>query len=70
MVDSNSEESNGKTSAPEFKVELEDKDLTQGEEVKLECCAEGFPVPKVNWYKNDEPLKATIGKYTMSVSCC
>lgn len=62
------EASTDEKSAPEFKQGLRDKNLQEGSDVKLECRAEGFPIPKVNWYKNDEMIKATIGKYTMSVS--
>lgn len=57
-----------KKSVPEFKVKLSDRETTAGSEVKLECLAEGFPVPKVRWYKNDTPISPTIGKYTITSS--
>lgn len=58
-----------KKTVPEFTVKLSDKETTEGEDVTLECVAEGFPVPKVKWYKNDQPIKPTIGKYTITVMC-
>lgn len=66
MVDDAS--GNVKKSLPEFKVQLEDKEATPGAEIRLECKAEGFPAPKVKWYKNDIPITPTIGKYTITVS--
>ncbi|KAL4227100.1 Vascular endothelial growth factor receptor 3 [Mactra antiquata] len=66
MVDDASEDV--KRSIPEFKVKLEDKEATPGAEIRLECKAEGFPAPKVKWYKNDTPITPTIGKYTITSS--
>ncbi|XP_060599834.1 muscle M-line assembly protein unc-89-like isoform X1 [Ruditapes philippinarum] len=65
--DNDSTDGSRKT-VPEFKVKLSDKETTEGEDVKLECVAEGFPAPKVKWYKNDVPIKPTIGKYTITSS--
>ncbi|XP_053378005.1 muscle M-line assembly protein unc-89-like isoform X1 [Mercenaria mercenaria] len=69
-VDTGNEDSpdGAKKTVPEFKVKLSDKETTEGEDVKLECVAEGFPAPKVKWYKNDVPIKPTIGKYTITSS--
>ncbi|XP_052781966.1 muscle M-line assembly protein unc-89-like isoform X2 [Mya arenaria] len=68
FVDSECEVSSAKRLVPEFKVALTDLETTQGSEVKLECVAEGFPVPKVKWYKNETPIEPTIGKYTITSS--
>ena len=67
-VADNSDETNDRKAVPKFKQPLHDEDLNAGTDIKLVCRAEGFPVPKVKWYRNEELINATIGKYTLSVS--
>ncbi|XP_008200245.1 leucine-rich repeats and immunoglobulin-like domains protein 2 isoform X1 [Tribolium castaneum] len=44
---------------PSFVKSMENKEVTAGELVVLQCMASGTPKPTITWYKNGEPIRAT-----------
>ncbi|XP_011876222.1 PREDICTED: leucine-rich repeats and immunoglobulin-like domains protein 3 [Vollenhovia emeryi] len=44
---------------PSFVKPMEDKEITVGGSIVLECMASGSPRPKLSWRKNASPLQAT-----------
>lgn len=44
---------------PSFVKSMENKEVTAGELVVLQCMAGGTPKPTINWCKDDEPIRAT-----------
>lgn len=44
---------------PSFVKSMENKEVTAGELVVLQCMASGTPKPTITWYKDGEPIRAT-----------
>lgn len=44
---------------PSFVKPMENKEVTVGGSIVLECMASGMPRPKLSWRKNGNPLLAT-----------
>ncbi|XP_068971949.1 leucine-rich repeats and immunoglobulin-like domains protein 3 [Bombus flavifrons] len=44
---------------PSFVKPMENKEVTMGGSIVLECMASGMPRPKLSWRKNGNPLQAT-----------
>ncbi|KAF5278781.1 hypothetical protein FQA39_LY18357 [Lamprigera yunnana] len=44
---------------PTFVKPMEDKEITAGESVVLQCMAEGIPKPTIQWLKDGGPIHAT-----------
>lgn len=44
---------------PSFVKPMENKEVTVGGSIVLECMASGMPRPKLSWRKNGNPLQAT-----------
>uniref|UniRef100_A0A2K5IZK4 Ig-like domain-containing protein n=1 Tax=Colobus angolensis palliatus TaxID=336983 RepID=A0A2K5IZK4_COLAP len=45
--------------APSLAVPLEDRVVSAGETVALQCKATGIPPPRITWFKGDRPLNLT-----------
>lgn len=41
------------------------KNIIQGDPLQLECKAYGYPLPTIQWYKNDEPINTTDERLTL-----
>lgn len=48
-----------KSKAPRFNPPLEDKTVSEGDQLTLSCGVEGTPKPTVTWYKDGVPLLNT-----------
>jgi hypothetical protein len=44
---------------PSFVKSMENKEVTAGELVVLQCMASGTPKPTITWFKDGEPIRAT-----------
>ena len=44
---------------PKFVVPLSDKNIEEGQTVPLACKVEGYPKPKISWFKDGKPLQAS-----------
>ncbi|XP_060516185.1 leucine-rich repeats and immunoglobulin-like domains protein 2 isoform X2 [Cylas formicarius] len=44
---------------PSFGKEMEDKEITAGEDLVLQCVARGLPKPTITWLKDGEPIVPT-----------
>lgn len=44
---------------PSFVREMEDKEISAGESVVLQCMASGMPKPTIQWLKDGYPIRAT-----------
>lgn len=41
------------------KLTAEKSQLTEGERINLGCSVDGYPVPRVSWYKNNQLIQAS-----------
>jgi len=52
--------------APDVKVRPHIKWERPGQDVSMECRAQGEPLPAVRWLKNDNPVIPSKDKYTIA----
>ena len=48
------------TEAPEFIQQLQSKEVTEGESVRLDVQVKGQPAPSIKWYQNEDELESTM----------
>ncbi|CAL8088030.1 unnamed protein product [Calicophoron daubneyi] len=54
--------------APRFIRELSSQTTKEGDEINLQCQAVGYPVPKLNWYKDGEPIDNNLDYMTTEMA--
>lgn len=42
--------------APQFTIQLRDKDVKEAEKLTFECKVVGEPAPQITWFKGDEKI--------------
>ncbi len=67
LTSSRAENPSAEKKAPEYLKGLQDQEVTEGSEVHFRCKLNGYPQPRVTWYKDGKKLKNS-DKYRMGKS--